>query len=90
MRSLGSRYSGLAFAVDGPNHGAMTAILSNWWNARDAETIADKLTEIALDLGSPGMNEKLRVATANKNKTIAQGERAVRSWTESAAKPRKS
>ncbi len=75
---------GLAFGGDGPHQEVMLIILSEWWSDREAAAIADKLTRIALEIDLPHMEEKRRRAAAAKQKTIAQGESAVLSWSTSA------
>lgn len=70
----------LAFGVDGPNRGVMASHLAAWWPTGQADAIADKLTAIALDIGRPEMDAKLRNASATKPETIALGEQFLRKW----------
>ncbi len=55
-------------------------MLGEWWTKQDADAIADKLTEIALDIDSPEMAGKRRKAAESKQQTIAAGEQAIRDW----------
>ena len=71
----------LAFGADGPHPDEIEGILSEWWTPREAASIADKLTEIVLELDTPAMEEKRRRASAAKPETIARGELAIRSWS---------
>jgi len=73
---------GMSFGGDGPHRDVMQNILSEWWAAQEAAAIAEKLTQIALDIDLPHMDEKRRKAAAAKQETIAQGELAMRSWSD--------
>jgi len=70
-----------AFGSDGPHRDVMLDILSEWWIDREATAIADKLTQIALDIDLPHMDEKRRKAAAAKQETIAKSELAIRKWS---------
>jgi|APLak6261689370_1056187.scaffolds.fasta_scaffold00002_68 hypothetical protein len=70
----------MAFGGDGPNRDVMAGMLGEWWTKQDADAIADKLTEIALDIDSPEMAGKRRKAAESKQQTIAAGEQAIRDW----------
>ncbi|GEM_PF-514879 len=72
---------GLAFSGDGPHWDAIVSHLSPWWGTKQATAIADKLTQIMLDIDLPHMNEKRRRASAAKQEIIALGELAVRTWS---------
>ncbi|WP_354681948.1 hypothetical protein [Cupriavidus necator] len=76
-----------AFGGDGPHRDVMLGILSQWWTAREATTIADKLSQIALDIDLPHMEEKRRKAAAAKQEIIAQSEHAVRNWSDKGKTP---
>jgi hypothetical protein len=71
----------LEFGAGGPHPDRMETILSEWWTPREASSIAGKLTQIVMELDTPAMEEKRRHASAAKFEMIAQGERAIRSWS---------
>lgn len=71
----------IAFGADGPHPEAIKKILVEWWTPSDASAIAEKLTKVVLELGTPAMEEKRRRASQAKTEIIAQGEYALRSWS---------
>lgn len=71
----------LSFGGDGPHREVIQDVLSDWWVEQEAMAIADKLTQIVLEIDLPHMGEKRRKAAAAKQETIARGELAIRSWS---------